>query len=250
MRDDIKEYIRACQVCQQVKNVTGKPQGLIQPLPTPSGPWKDVTMDFIAGLPSSKGFVAILVVVDRFTKCAHFCALRSGYTASQVAENLVLNVIKLHGFPNNILTDRDPLFMSKFWEHLMKCSGTKLLHTTAYHPEGDGQTEIVYRCLEQYLRLFTHQFPQQWVSYLAWAEFWYNTSYHSAIKMSPYQALHGVNPSFFGVCSRVESVDDLLRRREEIQQRLKFNLHKSRETMKKYADKKRRDKEFQVGKWV
>lgn len=122
-------------------------------------------MDFITSLPSSKGFVAILVVVDRFTKNAHFCALQSGFTASQVAEILVQNVIKLHGLQRTILTYGDPLFMSKFWGQLMEFSGTKLLHTTAYHPECDGQSEVVNRCLEQYLRLFTHQFPQRWVSY-------------------------------------------------------------------------------------
>lgn len=94
--------------------------------------------------------------MDRFTKIAHFCALRSGFTTSHVAEILVQNVIKLHGFPRSILTDRDPLFMSKFWGQLMQYSGMKLLHTTAYHPECDGQSEVVNRCLEQYLRLFTH----------------------------------------------------------------------------------------------
>lgn len=98
MRADVKEFVKACRMCQQVKSSTGKPQGLLQPLPTPFGPWEDVTMDFIIGLPSSKGFVAVLVVVDRFTKNAHFCALRSGFTASQVAEVLSHNLIKLHGF--------------------------------------------------------------------------------------------------------------------------------------------------------
>lgn len=124
-------------------------------------------MDFIVGLPNSKGFVAVLVVVDRFTKSAHFCLLKPSFTASQVAKVFVQNVIKLHGFPRSVVTDRDPLFLSKFWSQLIRFSGTK--HTTTYHPKADGQSEVVNRCLEQYLRLFVHSYPQYWYNNLAWA---------------------------------------------------------------------------------
>lgn len=96
---------------------------------------------FYSKLPTSKGYVVILVVVDWFTKSSHFCALKQGFTASQVADVLVQNVNKLHGFPHSILTDKEPIFLSKFWNQLMQCSGTKVLHTTTYHPECDGQSE-------------------------------------------------------------------------------------------------------------
>lgn len=142
MMIDIKALVKGCRVCQQVKSTVGKLQGLLQPLPIPEGPWEELTMDFIVGLPPSKGHVAIMVIVDRFKKTGHFFPLKKGYTASKVAKVFVNNVVKLHGFPRSILTNRDPLFMSQFWEQLMQYNGTKLLHTTAYHPECDGQTEV------------------------------------------------------------------------------------------------------------
>lgn len=127
--------------------------------------WEDLTMDFIVGLPNSKGFIVVLVVVDRFTKGAYFSALKQAFIASQVAKVFIQNVVKLYGFLRSIMFDRDPLFLSKFWTHMMHHNGTKLLHTTTYHPKGDGQSKVVNRCLEQYLILFVHQHPHHWSSY-------------------------------------------------------------------------------------
>lgn len=103
MRKDILDYVTRCETCQQTKYSTGKKQGTLQPLPIPSRPWQDINMDFIIGLPNSYGHVAVLVVVDRFTKQAHFIALQLGFTASVVAEKLIQVVIKLHGFPRSIV---------------------------------------------------------------------------------------------------------------------------------------------------
>lgn len=116
MRNDIEELVRQCENCQQVKYSTTKKQGTLQVLPIPSKPWQDITMDFIAGLPSFHGNIAILVVVDRFTKQVHFIALASGYTAGSVAEKFVQQIVRLHGFPKSVVLDRDPLFISKFWQ--------------------------------------------------------------------------------------------------------------------------------------
>lgn len=194
-------------------------------------------MDFITALPNSKGNVAILVVVDRFTKQAHFIALQQGYTARVVDEKLIQQVIKLHGFPRSVVTDRDPLFLSNFWSQLMRYSGTKLHNCTTYHPETDGQSEVVHRCLEQYLRSYVHSQPHQWYSFLAWAELWYNSSYHSSIKMSLYEALYGVKPSLLPGYnpedSNVETVDELLQKREQVQQQLIVNLKLAQQRMKK-----------------
>lgn len=237
MQQEIEELIKQCESCQQVKYNTTKKQGTLQPLPIPTKPWQDITMDFITGLPNSHGNVAILVVVDRFTKQAHFVALALGYTASVVAEKFVQHVVRLHGFPRSVVSDRDPLFTSKFWKHLMQFSGTKLHHSTAYHPEFDEQFEVVNRCLEQYLRLYVHSQPQQWYKFLTWAELWYNSSYHSSIKMSPYEAVYGVKPNLLpGYNSgeaNVETVDELLQLREKIHQLLKENLQRAQLRMKK-----------------
>lgn len=117
-----------------------------------------------------------MVVVDRFMKQANFVALQPHYTVSIVAEKLVHSVVRLHGFPHTIITDRDPIFLSKFWSQIMCSCGTELRFSTAYHPEFDGQTEVVNCCLEQYLRANTHQQLHLWYKFLTWAELWYNTS--------------------------------------------------------------------------
>lgn len=151
MRRDVKEFIRGCTVCQQVKYMTTAPAGLLQPLPIPALVWNDLTMDFITHLPLSRGCTVILVVVDRLTKAAHFGALPTSFTASKVAQLFVEMVVRLHGFPSTIVSDRDPVFLNKFWAELFRLSGTKLKHNSAYHPQTDGQTEVVNRGLEQYL---------------------------------------------------------------------------------------------------
>lgn len=116
MKDDIKKFIKQCEMCQQVKYLTGKKQGVLQPLPIPTKPWQDLTMDFITGLPISSGHTVVMVVVDRFSKQANFVALQPSCTASIVAEKLVHSVIRLHGFPCTIITDRVPIFLSKHYK--------------------------------------------------------------------------------------------------------------------------------------
>ncbi|KAI9178089.1 hypothetical protein LWI28_022579 [Acer negundo] len=111
-------------------------------------------MDFIEGLSSSGGYESILVVVDRLRKSAHFIPLRHPFTASSVAKVFVDNVVKLHGIPRSIVTDQRKLFMSYFWQELFTLQGSKLKASSSYHPETDGQTEVVNRTLKQYLRPF------------------------------------------------------------------------------------------------
>jgi transposase InsO family protein len=136
-------------VCQHTKHENFKPAGKLQPLPVPEAPWQDISLDFIEGLPKSDGCDSILVVVDRFTKFAHFIPLRHPFSSSQVAKALWDNVIKLHGIPLTIVSDRDRIFTSHTWREMLQTAGTKLLYSTAYHPQTNGQTERVNQCLEE-----------------------------------------------------------------------------------------------------
>ncbi|GKB89525.1 ty3-gypsy retrotransposon protein [Tanacetum coccineum] len=174
-----------------IKHPNHKPYGLLQPLPTPSQPWHDISMDFITQLPPSKGKSCIWVIVDRLSKYAHFISLPPNYTAVTLASLFMHEIYRLHGLPKTIVSDRDPLFLSRFWKELFKLMGTKLLHSSAYHPQTDGQTEVVNRCLEMYLRAFVFDEPRTWAKLLYLAEFCYNTSHHSSINMSPFKALYG-----------------------------------------------------------
>jgi hypothetical protein len=174
MRSDIRTYIAECEVCQRHKYKTLSPAGLLQPLPVPDYIWSKLSMDFIDALPNSRGYTVIMVVVDRLSKAAHFVALKHPYTATSVARAFMDNIIKLHGLPKSIVSDRDRIFTSKFWQELFQLQGTKLKLSSGYHPQTDGQTEVVNRCLETYLRCFVSTQPKQWVQWLSWAEYWYN----------------------------------------------------------------------------
>jgi transposase InsO family protein len=172
MRTNIKKFILECPVCEVSKPETLHLPGLLQPLPVPSRVWSDISMDFIKGLPLSHGFSIILVVVDRFTKYGHFMALSHPYTTSKVAQILLANVLKLHGMPNNIVSDRDPVFTCSFWRELFRLQGIALAFSSAYHPQSNGQIEALNKCVETYLWCYLSAKPPEWHSWLPLAEWW------------------------------------------------------------------------------
>eukprot|EP00253_Pinus_taeda_P024647 PITA_24647 len=191
MKTDILNFVAECDVCQRHKRETVKSPGTLQPLPIPASIWTDVSMDFIIGLPKSGNKSVIMVVVDRLSKYAHFCALPHPFTPTLVAQSFMDQIFKLHGMPTSIMSDRDPTFTSNFWQELFTLQGTQLQLSISYHPQTDGQTEAVNKCLETYLRCFTSERQHQWVQWLPLAEWWYNTNYHAATKMTPYEAMYG-----------------------------------------------------------
>lgn len=135
MKRDVRDWIRGCDVCQRCKNENVASPGLLQPLSIPDEAWQSVSMDFVEGLPKLNHKEVILVVVDRFTKYAHFVPLCHPYTAEVVADLFMENIYKLHGLPRSIISDRDKVFTSKFWQTIFKKMQVKLNLSTAYHPQ-------------------------------------------------------------------------------------------------------------------
>lgn len=141
LKQDVAAYVSKCEVCQKVKSEHSKTPGLLQPLPVPSQAWQIVSLDFIEGLPKSKAFDTILVVIDMFTKYGHFIPLSHPYSALSIAQLYMNNVYKLHGLPQVLISDRDRVFTSTLWQELFRLSATTLNMSSSYHPQTDGQTE-------------------------------------------------------------------------------------------------------------
>jgi hypothetical protein len=185
-------------------------------------------MDFIMGLPKSEGKSVIMVVVDRLTKYAHFCAPSHPFKASIVTTAFMDTIQKLHGTPKIIVSDRDPIFTANFWTKLFSCLGTQLVHNSSYHPQSDGKTEIVNKCLEGYLRCFVSNKQTHWVKWLTLVEWWYNTSFHTGTKMTPCMALYGYHlPSITSSLrdqSKVQVVEEHIEHQQQVFELLKDNL--------------------------
>lgn len=183
MKADIQQSISKCEVCAKAKTKHNRLPGLLQPLSVPNKSWHTVSLNFIEGLPKSKTFNTILVVIDKFSKYAHFAhfiPLAHPYTALTVAQAYLNNVYKLHGLPQVIISDRDRMFTCAVWQELFRLTDTTLNMSSAYHPQTDGQTERLNQCLGTHLRCMINDCPSKWSRWPALAEYWYNTTYHSA----------------------------------------------------------------------
>ncbi|KAJ0668240.1 putative nucleotidyltransferase, Ribonuclease H [Helianthus annuus] len=250
----VKQFLQSCHTCQRFKSESMRPAGLLQPLPIPHQIWEDISMDFVEGLPSSNGFTTIMVVVDRLSKYAHFIPIRHPFTAATIAREFVAHVVKLHGIPSTVVSDRDRVFISSFWQALFKLQGTTLCLSSSYHPQSDGQTEVVNRTLEQYLRCFAGDKPKKWADWLPWAEFSYNTSVHTSTKVTPFEAVYGRPPprvlSYVPGTSNLQAVDEYLSDRDKLLRELRSNLVVAQSRMKSWADSKRREVEYSVGDLV
>lgn len=253
MKTTIREYIKACSICQQA-NEHVKPPGLLEPLPVPKKPWTVVCMDFIEELPTSNKQNVIMVIIDKFTKYAHFMALSHPFTALQVAQVYLNTVYKLHGSADAIVSNRDRIFTSSVWQQLFRLFDTQLLMSSSYHPQIDGQSERLKQCLETFLRCTVHACPSQWSKWLPLAEYWYNTTFHSALGRSPFEVLYGQSPRHLGISdltvASVPELADWLKERELLTQVIQHHLYHAQQRMKAQADKGCSERVFDVGSLV
>jgi hypothetical protein len=195
VRTFVKDYCKSCTACARSKATRHRPYGNLRQLPIPEKPWNSISMDFIEQLPSSEGFTAILVVVDRLSKQAIFIPTYDTITSMQLAQLFVLHVFSKHGVPSHVTSDRGTEFVSHFFRSLGKALNMRLHFTSGYHPEGDGQTERTNQTLEQYLRIYCNYQQDNWKELLPLAEFAYNNAPSATTGISPFFANKGYHPN-------------------------------------------------------
>jgi len=251
MKHDIVQIVARCLECQQVKADHCHPTGLLQPHDIPMTKWDIISMDFITGLPlTSQRHNVILVVVDKLTKSANFILVIDTYEVAEVARVFINEIIKFHGVPKKIISDRDSRLTSRFWTCMQSALGTPLNLSTAYHPEIDGQTERVNQVLEDMLRMYVMDQQSHWKKYLALVEFAYNNNYHSSIGMSPFEALYS-RPCRTPLSSdkledRVIVRPELIQEMEEQVKQIRQRLKEAQDRQKSYADAHRIERKYEI----
>ena len=248
----IGQYTSTCDLCLRTKTQRHRPIGELHPLPIPDEPWDTISVDFIVELPESSGHDATMVVVDSVNKTAHFIPTFVTISAAGSARLFVHHVWKHHGLPRRVISDRGPQFVADFTRELYRILGIKVAATTAYHPQGDGQTERVNQELEQYLRLFINQRQDDWSDLLPLAEFQYNNHVHSATQHPPFLLENGRLPRMGFEPdqrpSKIESVNEFTERMRTTLDEAKAALAKSKDDMARYYNQRRIPApEFQPG---
>jgi hypothetical protein len=195
MVQDIRKYCEACNVCQRTKSSNQKPFGQLRPLPVPKGKWSNISVDMITGLPmTARGYNAIIVFVDRLTKMVHICPTTEKITSRGFAEMFLANIIRLHGCPESVVSDRGSIFTSKFEKEFLSGISCKPHFSSAYHPQSDGQTERANQVLEQVLRSYVALDHSEWDTFLPMAEFAMNNAPNEATGQTPFVLNYGISP--------------------------------------------------------
>ncbi|KAJ9565945.1 hypothetical protein OSB04_001911 [Centaurea solstitialis] len=255
MKREVASYVEECLTCWKVKAEHQRPHGKLQPLEIPVWKWEQITMDLITKLPKTpRGFDAIRVILDRLTKSAHFLPIQESSSADKLADIFVREIVRLHGVPVSIVSDRDTRFTSRFWERFQKEMGTKFHFSTDFHPQTHGQSEHTIQTLEDMLRACVLDFGGSWDKYLPLAEFSYNNSFHASIGMPPFELLYGRKcrtPICWGeVGHRVLGSTEIVLKTTELVQMIRERLATAHSRQKSYVDRRRSDLEFQLRKCV
>jgi hypothetical protein len=257
MRDDVTQFIATCPMCSMNKAPHTHPAGLIQPLPVPSRRFGSISMDFIGELPdtaSEPQYNSIMVIVDRLTKVARFIPCHTTATADEVASLFTANWYANFGLPDDIVSDRDKIFTSRFWRATHQALGVKLNMSTSFHPQSDGGTERLNRTLQDMLRCYVNPRMDNWDTLLPLVQFAYNSTHHSSIGMSPFEASMGFVPrtsvSLPVVPSSVPAAAQLTADMQQVVADVKVALEAARERQVSYANTHRSELSFEPGQEV
>jgi len=194
MGKDIRQFVSTCIICQKIKHARHLPYGLLQPIPIPQQLFEVVTMDFIGELPKSLGYDVIFVLICKLTKYAFFIPCNVTLTERKAAQLFFDKIVTHVGLPKQIISDCDMRWRNIFWKEVCEAMGSKRALTTAYHPQADGQTEILNQTIEVAVRAFINLNKDNWASLLPYLAFAYNNTPHTATKFTPSYLLYGFHP--------------------------------------------------------
>ena len=248
---------KKCVVCMMAKT-HGNNARLYTPLPIQNIPWEKVSLDFVLGLPrTQRNKDSILVVIDRFSKMAHFVPCNKSNDAFHVADLYFKEIVRLHGIPKTMVSDRDSKFLSHFWRTLWRKLGTSLLFSTSYHPQTDGKTEVTNRSLGNLLRSYVGKNVKQWDLILPQIEFAYNRSMHRTIRKSPFKVLYGLQPigpmklaPHLTIQQFSGDVEVRAKEIKKLHEEVRLKIEKKNAKYVEQANKRRKYVEFEVGELV
>ena len=254
MSSDVERYVASCDACQRNKPGQSLTPGPLMPLPLPERPCQAWTTDAVTGLPTTKrGNDAIQVYVERLCKLKHFVASKKSDGAVELAASFVNTVVRAHGVPETIVSDRDPRFTAHFYAELTKLLGVTLAMSTARHPQSDGQSEREIKTLITALRAFCNEHQNDWDDYLDMVELGFNSTTQSSTQRSPFELLYGMKPRLpvdVALAPIAPKNPAAIDRAERMQSALRFartHLLDAQQRQVKNADRHRRHAAFAVG---
>ena len=247
----VKKFVDSCDTCQRIKSSTQKPYGLLSPIPPPTDKFQTYSMDFIGPLPiTKKGYNAILVIVNTFTKATALEPINLTFGAKEIAKIFFKRIISRQGVPLKIISDRDPRFTGIFWQEIFKMLGTQVALSTAFHPQSDGLTERTNRTLETILRATVKGTQDNWDDLLPMAEFAINDSINEATQSTPFELMYGTNPRKpldLNLESLAPAALDFVKTMIDKISETRDHILRAQTSQKIQADKHRRDHTFQIG---
>lgn len=256
MHRDLKSYCRTCHQCQLVKTDTSKKPGKLMVIPAVA-PFHTLCVDFVEGLPVARnGIDSLATITDKFSKAVRLVPCKKSDSGDTFAQRFFEKVYPAWGVPTVLISDRDRRFTSGFWSGLMRCAGTKLAMTTAYHPQGDGQSERTNRTVEAVLRILCLEGTGSWVTYLPHIELTHNCTVSSSTGFSPYELLYVSPPHVFGdkvipwageIAEDAKIAADELTARRDLARKA---MVRAQELQKRYYDSKHSDIVFLPGEWA
>ncbi|KAE9330134.1 hypothetical protein PR003_g15390 [Phytophthora rubi] len=262
LHEDVSDYVQSCETCTRWKHSNAKKNGKLIPIPIPKECWEVVSMDFVTGLPESDGYDAIMTVVDKLSKRPIYCPVHTTDDAEEIAHYFFDNVVRHHGVPAVIISDRDPKFTSRFWKSLAQVMGVQLNMTTSYRAQADGQTERQNLVLEDALRCMVSYHGDDWAAKLGTIEYAHATLVSASTGLSPFEVgtgrkernPFGTFPTLSTTVQVQQGLSEYANRfkdeRDKIIGKAKEHLLKAQASQKKYYDQHRSNVQFREGDLV